>query len=184
MEEIWLERIDSEYKEFKKNMLDRDKESIFLNCEIIMVYNTIHSYLIATKDDIYRNLTLMEIYEYYAEDDDSKFCLTTDDGIIQLLDYVLEEHDRNVFYDKYEEEFQRFKNMFIGAHSETIFNDYERIRFYNLIFNFIQNEEYYYVENYTRRRTIDELWQKYNDYKEKPNLNNRQLIIAFLSETD
>lgn len=66
--------------------------------------------------------------------------------------------------------------------SETIFNDYERIRFYNIIYNYIQNKEYCYVKKYIKERTIEELWNKYNESKEHISVNNTTLLESFLDD--
>ena len=180
----WIKNLTEEYEEFKKRMYESDINYVYKNYEKIMLYETVFFYLIATEDDNFIGLTIKDVYDYYIENDIYDIALTDNDQLAKLLDCAFSDKERQLFYKKYEDEFEEFRQKMISIQQEKMFFEYERIRFYNLIFNFIQNEEYYYAKKYTRERTINELWQKYCECEEKQNLNNRQLIIAFLSETD
>lgn len=148
----------------------------------IMLYTTVYNYLISTEDDVYLDLTIKDVYDYYIENDIYDIALTDNDQLIKLLDWTYEDKERKNYYMKYEKEFESLKKTLMKENSETIFNDYERIRFYNIIYNYIQNKEYCYVKKYIKERTIEELWNKYNESKEHISVNNTTLLESFLDD--
>lgn len=179
----WIKAISTEYKYFKERMLiERDKINIFGEYEKIMLYTTVYNYLISTEDDVYLDLTIKDVYDYYIENDIYDIALTDNDQLIKLLDWTYEDKERKNYYMKYEKEFESLKKTLMKENSETIFNDYERIRFYNIIYNYIQNKEYCYVKKYIKERTIEELWNKYNESKEHISVNNTTLLESFLDD--
>lgn len=157
----WLEKIEEEYNKFKIEMIIQDIRKVYDNYEMIMLYEKVYDYLSDTEDKNYLGMTIKNIYDYYIKNDIYDISLKDEDQLIKLLNWAYEDYKRGIYYKKYEYEYEKFKEKILYYNPECIFEEAERISFYNTIFNFIQNQEYSEVKEYMKDRTIDELYEKF-----------------------
>lgn len=178
----WIKNLTEEHEEFKKEMHESDVSYVYKNYEKIMLYETVFSYLIATEDDNFIGIRISDVYDYYINNDIYDIALTDDDQLLKLLGCAFSDKERQLFYKKYEDEFEEFRQKMISMPQEEIFFEYEKIRFYDIINLYIQNGEYCEVKKYMKDRSIAEIYQKFKESKCNFILSNTNGIKTFLNE--
>lgn len=177
----WEKRLSEEYEDFRNKLLKSKPEDIFDKYIEIMVYDRVYSYLIATSDDLYEDIKLKEVLDYFLENVEiEKFCLTDEDDVIKLLDLTSEEYKRRHLYEKYEREYEDFVSSVLEQDKKEIFYMYERIRFYEILFSWIENTDYETVLKLTKEKTIFQMYSKFEEGKFTANLNTNSDVKNFL----
>lgn len=177
-------KITKEFEEFKINLFDKGVEDIFKLAYKIHVYKELYVYLLKSDCDDYINLTLNYIYNYYINEPDLDINFLLDKDIKKLVDKVYEEYNRNIYNKKYEDEYNEFIESTLKLDKKEIINNYEKIRFYENVFNWIQNTEYEDNKNLIKGKKLSELFGYYKKYHYKQNVSNYQGIIDFLEEVN
>lgn len=162
----WIKNLTEEHEGFKKEMHESDISYVYRSYEKIMLYETVFSYLIATEDDNFIGIRISDVYNYYINNDVYDIVLTNNDDLIKLLCFAYEDYEREMFYKKYEDEYEEFQRVMVLSSSKEVFEKSEKIHFYNRMFSYIQNEEYYELKRKMKDKNIAFL---YNQFKESEN---------------
>lgn len=183
----WIKNLTEEHEEFKKIMHESDISYVYRSYEKIMLYETVFSYLIATEDDNFIGIRISDVYNYYINNDVYDIALTNNDDLIKLLCLAYQDYEREMFYKKYEDEYEDFQKVMILSSSKEVFEQSEKIYFYNRMFSYIQNEEYYELKRKVKDKSIAYL---YNQFKEsehkygKIDFNDVKNFFNYIWRTD
>lgn len=77
----YIERIELEFEEFKKIMLDKTPQEIFDNCGKIYFYEEVKDYLINSGIELNDDITLKALYDLYITDMNSYYSVGCWDDI-------------------------------------------------------------------------------------------------------
>ena len=177
-------KITKEFEEFKINLFDKGVEDIFKSAYKIHVYKELYMYLLKSNCNDYINLTLNYIYNYYINEIDLDINFLLDKDIKKLIDKAHEEYNRNEFNKKYEKEYEEFLSSTLKLEKREIYNQYEKIRFYENLYYWLQNTEYENIIGKIKEKTLYELYDVFRNKSFKPNISSYEDIEKFLKEVN
>ena len=177
-------KITKEFEEFKINLFDKGVEDIFKSAYKIHVYKELYMYLLKSNCNDYINLTLNYIYNYYINEIDLDINFLLDKDIKKLIDKAHEEYNRNEFNKKYEKEYEEFLSSTLKLEKREIYNQYEKIRFYENLYYWLQNTEYENIIEKIKEKTLYELYDVFRNKFFKPNISSYEDIEKFLKEVN
>lgn len=179
----FTEKFNDEYKKFKAEMLSGEKENIFKNYQKIMFYEKLVKALATAPDDKleeYCSLNIEKMYNYYINSNNKVLNFNSETDIKLLIDSCVIEQERLEFYDKYEKEYKEFYGETLSKSPSFIFNDAKEIYFYSTMYDWLQNNDYYYVKDRTQGRTLRDLFLYYEN-TEQVHIESWRDIELFLS---
>lgn len=179
----FTEKFNDEYKNFKAEMLSGEKENIFKNYKKIMFYEKVGKVLVTAPDDKvedYNTLTIEKIYNHYINSNNKILNFESEIDIKHLIDSCVIEQERIEFYEKYEKEYAEFKEAALSKSPSFIFNNAKEIYFYSTMYDWLQNNDYYYIKDRTQGKTLRDLFLHYNN-TEKVHIESWRDIELFLS---
>ena len=177
----WIKNLTEEHEGFKKEMHESDVSYVYRSYEKIMLYETVFSYLIATEDDNFIGIRISDVYNYYINDDEYDVALTNNDDLIKLLCFAYKDYEREMFYKKYEDEYEEFQRVMVLSSSKEVFEQYEKIYFYNRMFSYIQNEEYYELKRKVKDKSIAYLYNQFKESEHKYGKNDFNDVKNFFN---
>lgn len=177
-------KITKEFEEFKINIFDKRVEDIFKSAYKIHVYKELYIYLLKSNCNDYINLTLNYIYNYYINEIDLDINFLLDKDIKKLIDKAHEEYNRNIYNKKYEDEYEEFLSSTLKLEKRDIYNLYEKIRFYENLYYWLQNTEYEDNKNLTKGISLNELYNIFKDKCFDQKISTAKDICDFLKEVN